>query len=246
MTEHGTQDRLLPDGCVPPRKRRWFAPVGAALALALVSGCAIGPQVVRTDVTSFNQWAALPADRTYVFSRTLEYENSLELKGYEDIVRDELSTQGFRLAPDASGATLVVTLRPSVSSTRVRTRDSGFGPFYGGGGFGGGYGGFGGRGGYGGFGGYGPYGGPFYGGGFYNDFDQPDLDIYRHRFELDIESKGVAARRYYEGRVEASDSNGANAQVVPSMIRALFTEFPGNNGQTRRVDVPAEERPASP
>ncbi len=212
---------------------------GTILTTALFAGCAIGPRIVQTEVTAFNQWSTLPG-RSYVFSRTLEFENSLELTAYEGIVRDELTAQGFTLATDAARADLVVTLRPSISATRVRTRDGGFGPFYGG--FGG-YGAFYGRYGYGGFGGYGPfYGGPFYGGGFFNDFDRVDVDVYRHRFELDIESKGVAGKRFYEGRVETSDSNGANAPVVPSLIRALFTDFPGNNGQTRQVDVPVERR----
>ncbi len=221
-------------------RRRAVLAAGALLASAVLAGCATGPRIVRTEVTAFNQWSTLPADRSYVFSRTLEFENSLELKSYEDIVRDQLAVQGFAFASDPGRAQLVVTLRPSLSATRVRTRDSGFGPFYGGyggfGGFGSPYGRFGG-----GFGGYGPfYGGPFYGGGFFNDFDRVDIDIVRHRFELDIESKGVAGRRFYEGRVETSDPNSANATVVPVLIRALLTDFPGINGQTRRVDVPVQ------
>lgn len=215
------------------RRGRGALVIGALTATALLAGCATGPRIVQTEVTAFNQWSTLPG-RSYVFSRTLEFENSLELKSYEDIVRDELAVQGFTLATDPARADLVVTLRPSLTATRVRTRDSGFGPFYGG------YGGLYGRFGYGGFGSYGPfYGGPFYGGGFFNDFDRVDVDIYRHRFELDIDSKSVAGKRFYEGRVETSDSNSAPT-VVPALIRALFTDFPGNNGQTRRVDVPME------
>lgn len=226
-----------------PRRAGWRGRAallaGALLTAALAAGCATGPRIVRTEVTAFNQWSALPAERTYVFARTLEFENSLELKTYEDIVRDELAIQGFALAPEPARAALLVTLRPSISATRVRTRDPGFGPFYGYGGFGGPYGRFG----SGAFGGYGPfYGGPFYGGGFFNDFDAVDVDIYRHRFELDIDSRNVAGKRFYEGRVETSDSNGANPTVMPALIRALFTDFPGNNGQTRRVDVPVERR----
>ena len=209
---------------------------GVALAIALLGGCATGPRIVRTEVTSFDQWATLPADRRYVFARTLEYQDSLEMKSYEDIVRDELVVQGLTVANDASQASLVVTLRPSTSSTRIRTRDPW--PY--------GYGGYYGHWGYGGLGGYGPfyggpfYGGPFYGGAYFNDFGTSDVDVYRHRIELDIDSKSVVGKRYYEGRVESSDDSSANAPVMPALIRALFSDFPGNNGQTRRVDVPVE------
>lgn len=213
--------------------------VGAVLATSVLVGCATGPRMVRTEVTSFDQWTMLPGDRRYVFTPTLEYENSLEMKSYEDIVRDELAAQGFRLASDPADANLTVTLRPSLSATRVRTRDFGYGPFYGGFGYGGvGYG----RYGYGGFGGS----GPFYGGAFFNDFDRYDLDIVRHRLELDIDAKGVTGKRYYEGRAETSDATTANAPVVPTLVRALFRDFPGNNGQTRRVDVPVERRAVPP
>ena len=59
---------------------------------------------------------------------------------------------------------------------------------------------------------------------------------------MDIDSKAVAGRRYYEGRVETSSQAESFKAVAPYLVRALFTEFPGNNGQTRRVDVPIERR----
>jgi len=33
---------------------------------------------------------------------------------------------------------------------------------------------------------------------------------------------------------------------MPILIRALFADFPGNNGQTRRVDVPVARRSGEP
>lgn len=212
---------------------RWMAGVAATLVLG---GCALGPRMIQTEVTTFNEWATLPADRTYAFSRTLEYQNSLELKSYEDIVRDELASQGFKLVGDASQANLVVTLRPSVTTVSVVVRDQwpAIDPFwgpYGGyygrrfGGFGAGFGGF-----------YGPYGGV-------DDFGTYRQDVFRKRLELDIDSRTVSGKRYYEGRVENTAYNASLAQVMPVLVHALFTDFPGNNGQTRRVDVPVAPRP---
>jgi hypothetical protein len=200
-----------------------------ALLLAALAGCATGPKLVRTEVTSFNEWPTLPAEKTYAFSRTLEYQNSLELKSYEDMVRDELTLQGFKLAADPAQANLVVTLRPSVSGTSVEVRDPWpFDPFWGS------YGGFYGPRRFGGF-----YGGPYWGGYGYgiNDYS---VEVFKRRLELDIDSRTMVGKRYYEGRVENSARSPSLPQVMPVLVRALFSDFPGNNGQTRRVDVPVQ------
>jgi Domain of unknown function (DUF4136) len=204
--------------------------VFAAFVAVVVVGCATGPRLVSTEVTTYNEWSALPVDRSYTFGRTLEFQGSLEMKAYEDIVRDELAAQGFRLAPDAAGANLVVTLRPSVTWTRVRVRDAWpVDPFWSSYGF------YGRRG----YGWYGPFGGGF--GGFDN-FNTYDIEVFRRRLELDIDSRTTAGKRYYEGRVENSGDTASLTTVMPYLVRSLFTDFPGNNGQTRRVDVPEKPR----
>ena len=87
-----------------------------------------------------------------------------------------------------------------------------------------------------GFGWYGPYW------PVYNDFGSYSSDVFHLRLELDIDSKAIPGRRYYEGRVETNSLSGSMKAVVPSLVRALFSEFPGNNGQTRTVDVPIERK----
>ena len=196
----------------------------ALTVLGVLAGCASGPQLLRTQVTTFNEWSALPPEKNYAFARTLEFHNSLELKAYEDIVRDELTLQGFKLAADPSRAQLVVTLRPSISSTQVRVRDRWpADPFRGP------YGGWYGRRG---FGWYDPYW------DFPDTFSDYTIDVFRRRLELDIDSNAVVGKRYYEGRVESTGESDALPEVMPYLIRALFTDFPGNNGETRRVDIP--------
>ncbi len=215
---------------VPSAWLRASVVVAAALAM---TGCATGPRLVSTQVTTFNQWSALPAEKTFAFARTLEYQDSLEMKSYEDIVRDELAIQGFRLAADPARAELLVTLRPSLVTTQLRVRDPWYGgdPFWRGGFYGGWYGR---RGGYGGW--YDP---------FWNDwYSSYTVDVYRRRLEVDIDARAVAGKRYYEGRVESTGETGSLPAVMPYLIRALFSDFPGNNGQTKRVDVPVEPRPA--
>ena len=197
----------------------------ALLAAALLAGCALGPQIVQTQVTNYNEWSALPADRSFAFARTLEYQSSLEVKSYEDIVRDELVLKGFKFVAEPTQANLIVTLRPSSTTTRLRVRDPWpIDPFWGS------YGGFYGRrfGGW--YGPYGPYG--------FDNFNSYPVDVVQRRLEMDIDSRATAGKRYYEGRVETSSDAEAFKDIAPAMVQALFTDFPGNNGQTRRIDVP--------
>ena len=42
----------------------------------------------------------------------------------------------------------------------------------------------------------------------------------------------------YEAKVVSEGSSGQLAAVVPAMIEALFKDFPGRSGSTRRADVP--------
>lgn len=199
----------------------------AAAFAASVAGCAIGPRIVQTQVTNYNAWSTLPADRSYTFARTLEYQSSLELKSYEDIVRDELALKDFKYVPDAAQANLIVTLRPSVTDTRLRVRDPWpIDPFWSSYGF------YGRRA----YGWYGPYWSGF------DDFNSYTVNVAHRRLEMDIDSKSITGKRYYEGRVETSSEAESFQAIVPYMVRALFVDFPGNNGQTRQVDVPVERK----
>ena len=69
-----------------------------------------------------------------------------------------------------------------------------------------------------------------------------DTRVVQRRLEMDIDSKSVAGRRYYEGRVETSSEAESYKAIVPYLVQALFTDFPGNNGETRKVDVTVPRR----
>ena len=44
-------------------------------------------------------------------------------------------------------------------------------------------------------------------------------------------------RAMYERKVVSEDSTGEISIVMPYLIEALFQEFPGNNGSTRKVTL---------
>ncbi len=137
--------------------------------------------------------------------------------------------------PEGSQANLAVTLRPSVTGSSVRVQPWPGDPFWGP--YVGAYGGF-----YGNF--YGRRFGWYDPGWYPAGFGGYTLDVYRQRLELDIDSRTQPGKRYYEGRAEISVDGDSPTKSVPILIRALFADFPGNNGQTRRIDVPVD--PAAP
>ena len=54
--------------------------------------------------------------------------------------------------------------------------------------------------------------------------------------------EGSGVIKIYEGRVESSGSCGRRTTVVPSMIRALFKNFPGKSGATQKIVLRGEGR----
>ena len=144
---------------------------------------------------------------------------------------------GFRPAPDPRTATLVVNFDYAVTNPRekIETRPGfgyGFGPWgYGGFGYGGFYGR---RYGYGGFG----YGGFGYGGwGGFGDYPEVYSEtVYNSHVDLRI-NRTVDNVAVFEGRAETVATTNDLTKLVPNLITAIFTNFPGNSGQTIKVQV---------
>ncbi len=215
-----------------------------AAALVLLAGCA--PQF-EARVARFQSLPA-PAGQTFTIKATeARKSGGLEFATYANLVRQRLISNGFAEAPPGD-ATLVVSLDYAVGAPRekIETR-LGFGGFGGYGGFG--RGGFGGYGGYGGFG----YGGPGYGGGFYGwrsqfypgywgyygdgFFGYPEVTSitqYNSFVELKI-ARRTDSSSVFEGRAETISTSNDLTKLVPNLVTAIFTNFPGNSGETVRV-----------
>jgi hypothetical protein len=95
---------------------------------------------------------------------------------------------------------------------------------------------------------YSRYGGydPFYYGWddpFYSPLDNPvrEYTVYKSHLELDIVRRADNAP-LFEGRAEARSSNDNMQTLVPNLVEAMFTGFPGRNGETVRITVPPKRR----
>jgi hypothetical protein len=210
----------------------------APLALIGLSACAtpFNAQVSRFQALPVPQgqsFAVVPSDAK---------RGGLEFATYANLVSKKLAAVGYTPAVDAASANLIVTLDYGVDEGKEKTRASSYGGF---GNYYGGFGGYYGRGFGHGFGGYSPYYG--YGGrgyiyGFYDPFlfgsgfgENETYTVYTSGLNLTIARKG--GDNVFEGKAQAMSSVNTLTYLVPNLVEAMFTGFPGNSGETVKITV---------
>lgn len=221
---------------IPQFKARMLLPLAAALAL---SAC-VAPFEAR--VARFQQLPP-PSGTSFVIEpRDKANEGGLEFATYANLVRQKLVAAGYQEASSADTAALTVQLDYTVSAPRekVQSRLGGFGGGFGGWGpgfgwgpyWGGGWGGFGG--GFGGWGGgFGGFGGGW-GGGWGGGNDVYSVTNYNTTVAMRI-NRNADKKSVFEGRAETVSSSNNMARLVPNLVTAMFTNFPGSSGETVRV-----------
>lgn len=217
----------------------------AAPALLLAATACTTP--FRADVTRF-QTMPPPQGQTFAIQAAdARMQGGIEFSMYAQLVSDRLSAQGYRPASEGAPATLVVSVDYGIDDGHEKTVSygGGYGGYGGyGGGFGGGfgYGGFG----FGGFGGrHGYYYGwadPFWAGGF-----GPDVQSYTYYVShLDVKIRNTAdARVLFEGRARARSVDSSLQHLVPNLVEAMFTGFPGRSGEDVLITVPPPPKPGT-
>jgi len=217
--------------------KRSLLAVAAPLALLSMAGCATD---FHANVARFQRLPA-PQGQTYSIQPTNPMDRGgLEFATYASEVSAHLSQLGYR--PAQSGpADMIVQLGYGVDHGQQKvTTYPGFGGWGGWGGFGG----YGGRGwGFGGWGGgYGGFGG--WGGGWGGDFGGPDVESYTvYSSMLNMTITRADGARLFEGRARAHSTTDDLTQIVPNLIEAMFTGFPGNSGQDIRITVAPRQKP---
>lgn len=214
----------------------------AAVATLLLGGCAT---TIRSDVTTFHQWPADLAEKSYVFEAPPPQEDTLELKSYQNLVRGELAKLGFRDAGANEQPALRVAMRFTTTDVPVRVLMPAFGPMY--------YNpysprwAFSGR--------YAPYrpywaGRRYWGGGWYSPFYDPFWDpvpayqeVIRHvyRRELRVAIKSAAdGKQLFDVKVHNDSGELSTPAVMPALVQSAFQGFPGVSGQSKRVELKRE------
>lgn len=170
---------------------------------------------------------------------------SIEFATYAGYVRQNMIARGFTEAPNPAAATLVVKFDYSVGPGRNYVEswpgmDMGWG--YGGFGYGGGYGGWGYGGGRYGWGGYGGWGG---GWGGYGGWSTPQVTtVTKYSAAADVRIARIADKTsLFEGRAQTINTSNQLPQLVPNLVRAMFTGFPGNSGETVNISFDPTKPP---
>lgn len=224
-----------------PKSRR------SALKLALVPLLALGLSACaqpgfKADVSRFQSQLPAPQGQSFaVVADDPALAGGLEFSQYARVVEGRMAQLGYVPAASPESATLLVKFDYGVDKGRERVRSTGFrdplwDPWYG-------Y-------------GYSPFarsryrlrGGYFpgraWGYGFYDPFFDNDVEsytVYTSGIELKIDRK-ADGQRLFEGKAEALSTSNRLQYLVPNLVEAMFTGFPGNSGETVRISVAPEKQ----
>nr|WP_288415729.1 DUF4136 domain-containing protein [uncultured Novosphingobium sp.] len=216
-----------------------FRLAAAAVLLMALAACT---NTFRADVSRFQSQLPAPAGQTFaVVADDPALAGGIEFSQYASQVTARMAQLGYTPSRPEN-AQLLVRFDYGVDKGRERVRSTGFG----GGGFGGpwgpwyGYGGFG-RG-YWGGGRFGGWGGPWRYGWYDPFFDNgvESYTIYTSGISLKIDRRADNVR-LFEGKAEAVSASNRLPYLVPNLIEAMFTNFPGNSGETMRITVAPEK-----
>jgi Domain of unknown function (DUF4136) len=208
----------------------------APAALLALAACATP---FKADVSRFQE---LPAPQGQTFTiKAADPANSggIEFGQYASLIATELQEIGYVPASGAA-ADMTVTLDYAVDSGKERTivrSDPFYDPYWGFGGY------------------YRPYVvrtrrgaryitgyyDPFLYSGFNRGYDVENFTVYTANLDMKID-RNNDGKRLFEGKAEAKSRSNKLPYLVPNLVEAMFTGFPGNSGETVRISVAPEDR----
>ncbi|MBV7257246.1 DUF4136 domain-containing protein [Pacificimonas sp. WHA3] len=201
-------------------------------ALLLTSACASS---FSADVSRFQRLPAPTGESYTIVAMGDEETNSLEFQNYARYVAAQMNAQGYTEVSNPDDATMIVSLDYGVNDGREKIASrpgTRFGGFYGWGNpyyYGRGY--------------YRRpiFYDPFFHGGFggFND-EVYSYTVYSSFLDMNITRPG--GEPVFEGRAEANSRGDNLPELVPNLVTAMFTDFPGMSGKTIRVRVPTERK----
>lgn len=208
---------------------RSLARIGLPLALAAsLSACATPFQA---DVSRFAVPLPAPQGQTFaVVPEDPKLAGGLEFATYANAVAEEMQQLGYARAASPETADMLVRFDYRIDNGRERVRtDPGVG-------FAGGP-----------WGPWGPWGGGFGRWGF--GFNDPWLagpnvrsyTVYTSGIDLKID-RAADGQRLFEGKAEAVSRSNRLPRLVPNLVDAIFTDFPGHSGETLRITIRDDEK----
>lgn len=209
--------------------KRMIIAAAASLPL-LLGGCA---STIKSSVTTFHQWPAQIADKSYAFEAPAAQDDTLELRSYQDLVRGQLARLGFREAPQAPA--LKVALRfetmdvptavayPTYVPVPLHAARFGYGPRHR----------YWGR----------PVAGPYYAPawGLAPAYEVEEEHRYYRQLSIAI-SSAADDKRLFDVTVRNVSDTLSTPALMPALVRSAFEDFPGPNGGARVIELKQEPR----
>ncbi len=203
------------------------------VVLASLTACAAPG--FKAEVSRFNALSAPVQGQSFaITSDDPKLVGGIEFGQYANLLAAEMVAEGFVQAADPASADLVVNMAYAIDKGEQKFfRD--YDPFY----FGGGYGGFGRP-----FGYYGRHRRGLYSFGW-NDpwLFGPNrveaITIYTTQLDVRVDRRADGTR-LFEGKAMARSTTKSLPKIVPNLVTAMFTDFPGNNGETVKITVAPE------
>ena len=196
-----------------------------------LAGCATG---FPAKVSRYQAMPAPVGQSFYVMPFNPNDVGGLEFARYSAMVSNMMRAQGYAQAPSPTAATMLVHMGYGVDDgQQVIVSD----PFA--------YSRF----------GYGGFGQPYYsrfgygfGSPFYYGWNDPfwyapygggidTYTVYMSRLDLDIRRRADNAS-LFEGHAKARSRTDELDKIVPNLVEAMFTGFPGRSGETIKITVP--------
>lgn len=221
------------------RLTRSFVVAAASAAMLALGGCATPG--FKADVARFQSQLPMPQGQSFrIVAANPALAGGIEFSHYAGMVAGELTRIGYRPAAPGEPAELTVAMAYDIDKGEQRLRQTAgfYDPWYGGG-FG-----WGGRGFYRPVIVRGPHGrrfvygwyDPFAFGGF-GAYDRVEsYTVFTSGLDLKID-RSADGLRLFEGRAEARSTDNDLMQIVPNLVSAMFTGFPGNSGEKVRITV---------
>lgn len=212
-------------------------------AAAMLGIAALGLSACAESLnTTVSRYQAMPAPQGQTFivvpGQGMASNGGLEFQRYAGLVAQQLQARGYTPASSTQAANMVVQLGYQVGPGQVRiVEDPLYSSRYGFGGF------------------YDPFWSPFYrprfgwGSPYSWGWDDPfwygrginsrinSYVEYRSDVELHIRAAGTN-QPLFDGRAQARSETNRLDVVVPSLVDALFTGFPGRSGEVVRITIP--------
>lgn len=217
------------------RSQSYFGRLKIAAVGVLLLGLAACATPFKADVSRFQSRLPSPAGQTFaVVADDPQMTGGIEFGQYADLVEAQMAAQGYTAVDEPENAELLVRFNYGVDGGRERVRSTGHSPYwdpwYG----------------YGRFGYWGPYRRGLWSYGWYDPwFDSgyniDSYTVYTSGIELKID-KRENGERLFEGRAEAVSRSNKLQYLVPNLVEAMFTGFPGNSGETVRITIAPEDK----